>query len=791
MNKFYFCQIKRGVKCLAFACAAVLLLTASVPSGAAPTSEAVLEWLTPSNGFGNAAVAYAAEAPAFATKYTSLYENDSHEGVYTYTVKHLKKGYKVKWSLSGPAASYLTLKKTSTTASGAKSSNKVTVDTLGLKSAKNKKATLTARVYDKKGKLVRKIADNFTIKVNSSYLQIKTGKISDSLKSLSVNKSYDFDCSISPANATSQLYWKVKNASGADCPGQISPEGIWTPTAEGAYSICAYTKNSANGRVITKTILPVTVGSTLKTALQTASDAITVTFNGDMKDKISLNDFSLTYLGDSISGSLINGGTTGSDSGFVIPLKELSLSEDGKTATLKISKNLTHDSIYRLGYKGKAVTTFTASAGKPASGIILTTESPVGLYRDIKYALYDENGIDVTSIYNYSVTFNGVVPSGHISSTGSLFMDIVGEYASVTMTCQTGSDSFTASANILCSVEDSSEIRTTITSTTNNPVYEAGSSVSENSFYLGDTAYFHFEILDEKGQILPYSSLTYIPQDSSIFTIAQDGKLTGKKAGTTLLSIHCMVNNKPMNYRANVTVLPRRTPSQLTLSETNITMSNAEETAYKTVLSVTAYDQYLNVLNQNSAIATIREENNQAVLASYDPDTGTVTISAQGAKPGSYTYTLSLLLNGSRITTSFVVTVLDVPEKGIETWQPEADTVLIDTSAVTKDSSPLTLQLHLAHYIDGVFAGYAPIQSASVKTSDGWYSDNLTTKPSQKARKIYPQDNQIVLTAAYWSASDNAVVKANPGVYTVNIKYYRDNADGSTTLETAQIVFIV
>lgn len=783
MDKFHFYNIKKKWKGLVLGSAAVFLF-----SGLLPASGFSGGWGSFTDGFDELLAApkvQAAEAPAFSVKQTSLYENDSHEGTYLYTVKNLKKGYKVEWSLSGPGAPYLSLKRPVSVSSGSKVLNKVFVDTLGSKEARNKKATLTAHVYDKKGKLVRKVVDNFTIKVNSTYVQIKTGKIKDNLKSLSVNKSYDFDSAVSPANTTSKLYWKVKDDSGRDCPGAITSDGIWTPTAEGDYSIYAYTKNSASGRVITKTILPVTVGTSIRAVRQTAADAITITFTGDMKNRVTLNDFSLTYVnsGNSYGGSTADGTT--------VSLKELSLSEDGKTITLKTARNLTHEAVYKLGYKGKLADTFTASAGKPASGVILTTESPVNLYRDIKYALYDANGVDVTSIYNYSVTFSGVVPSGYISSNGSLFMDVVGEYASVTMTCKSGEEVFTASANILCTVEGSSEIRTTITSATTNPVYATGSVVTENSFYLGDTAYFSFEVVDEKGTVLPHSSLSYVSQNSSILTISNDGKLTGKKPGTALIYIYCNVNNKHMTYRTNVTVLPRRTASQLMLSDTSITMSNAQEESYKTELTVAAYDQYQNKLNQSAAVATIREENNKAVLASYDADTGKITISAQGAAPGVYTYHFSLLLGGTRISTTFTVTVQAVPETGIETWQPETSTILADTETVTAVSGPLNLKLRLAHYINGVFAGYAPIQSATVKTSDGWHSDDLTTDASEKARKIYPQGNEIVLTAAYWSAFEKTAVKANPGVYTVTLKYYEVGVDGDSTLETAQMVFVV
>ena len=46
---------------------------------------------------------------AFSKSYTALYENDTNKGVYTYTVKNLIKGQKVKWSISGTGKSYAKL----------------------------------------------------------------------------------------------------------------------------------------------------------------------------------------------------------------------------------------------------------------------------------------------------------------------------------------------------------------------------------------------------------------------------------------------------------------------------------------------------------------------------------------------------------------------------------------------------------------------------------------------------------------------------------------------------------
>ncbi|MFW5668808.1 MAG: hypothetical protein ACOCM4_06125 [Acetivibrio ethanolgignens] len=729
--------------------------------------------------------AAAAEAPAFVTKRSSLYENGSGDGTYLYTIKNLKKGYTVKWSKSGAGASYVSFKKKSTPVTGRRISNQVTVDTLGSMTAKNKKVTLTAKVYDKNNKLVKKLSDSVTLKVSSTSLRIKTTKITDSLTSLSTGKSYDFDAAISPSNATSQLYWSVTDQSGSDCSWQITSEGIWTPTTNGSFTICAYTKNGASSQILSTAKITATVGSTFLSARQTARDTIAVSFSGNMKSELVLSDFSLSYLGIADSTSSL------SSTGSLVSLKELSLSEDGKTAYIKAYNSLTNKGVYQLSYKGSPVSTITASSGQPVSGVILTTQVPANTYKNIDFILYDQNGVDVTSAYKHMVSFDGVVPNGYLTSSGSLQMNTLGEYASVIMTCHTSEETFTVNANIMCVAEGSSGIRTMITSTTENPVFDRSGTVSETSFYLGDTAYFHFELYDENKASVDFKNPYYSSLDTSILTITSDGKLTGKKAGTATLSVSCTVNNKQVYYKVIVTVLPRRSPAQLVLSKSNVTLSNVSEEDYGASMQVTAYDQYHNAVNLASAIAELKEKDGKAILARYDSSTGEIKLQAQGAQPGTYTYTLKLLVGGSQLTASFQVTVQAVPANGIETYLPETNTIALDTSTLTAGSEPLCFKLRLARYVNGIFAGYATLQSASVQSDAGWHSDDLTAKASSKARKIYPEDNQIILTAGYWDSSTAAAKTAAAGTYTVTLQYYEIGDNKSSELQRTQLVVVV
>ena len=121
---------KKWKKMTAFLCAVMLVITMlPLPTGAV-------------------------SKPAFTKSITSLYENTSAKGVYTYTLKNVSKGQTVKWSVSGTGKSYVKLQKTSTKVTKTTVSNKLTVRSKGKSAAKNKTVQITAKVYAKSGKLL-------------------------------------------------------------------------------------------------------------------------------------------------------------------------------------------------------------------------------------------------------------------------------------------------------------------------------------------------------------------------------------------------------------------------------------------------------------------------------------------------------------------------------------------------------------------------------------------------------------------------------------------------------------
>ena len=228
---------------------------------------------------------------AFVKSYTALYENDTNKGVYTYTVKNLIKGQKVKWSISGTGKSYAKLSKSTTSVSGKTSSNKLTIRTKKKVAAKNKTVIVTAKVYNKNGKL------QTTLKSKTGKIKVKPTKIevlaSDwDGKTFLVNQTYQMRSKITPANATSTNTWSVADASG-NSVDYITKTGAFTPKKDGTYVITVTSK--IGSKTITSNSMTVQVQNTMIEAKQTAADALVAVYSSNAKNTLDTKKFRLKY----------------------------------------------------------------------------------------------------------------------------------------------------------------------------------------------------------------------------------------------------------------------------------------------------------------------------------------------------------------------------------------------------------------------------------------------------------------------------------------------------------------
>ena len=214
-----------------------------------------------------------AAVPKFKKTNSVLYENGAGNGKYTYTLQNLTKGQIVKWSVSGEGKAYASVKKASKTAAKSTMANIITVNTNGKTAAKDKKITLTAKVYSKTGKLQYTVSTSAKIGVKPTKLTIKAPKEADGL--LTVGASYAFSYKLTPVNATSTNKWSVTGEDGKDYSSYMSSAGVFKPLKAGTYTI------KASAMIGTKALqtasIVVEVADYIVSATQTAATKIEVT----------------------------------------------------------------------------------------------------------------------------------------------------------------------------------------------------------------------------------------------------------------------------------------------------------------------------------------------------------------------------------------------------------------------------------------------------------------------------------------------------------------------------------
>ena len=349
---------------------------------------------------------------AFSKNYTTLYENDVNKGVYTYTVKNLIKGQKVKWSISGTGKRYAKLSKKTTNVSGTTSSNKLTIRTKKKIAAKNKTVIVTAKIYNKNGKLQNTlVAKKAKIKVLPTKIQI-AGKAASQPEYL-IGKTYQFQFKITPANATSTNVWSATDETGAKIP-QMTSSGAFTPAKEGTYTICVQAKNGS--KVVKTAKKTIKVGMTMIDAKQTAVKKVVAEYSSSAKNLVTKDSFQVTNV-----------------AGARSEVKSIEFSADGKEVTLNLYANLKDEQEYTVT-DGKMSYNFTAHIGQPVSLKILTTEVTAERETPIVYALYDSYGIDVLDAYPGTVEYDCKITNGYLTDQNKIFMKTIGDTGIINLT---------------------------------------------------------------------------------------------------------------------------------------------------------------------------------------------------------------------------------------------------------------------------------------------------------------------------------------------------------------------
>lgn len=721
---------------------------------------------------------HAAAAPKFTKKYTSLYENDSNKGVYTYTIQKLTKGQTVKWSVSGTGKSYVTLGKKSTKVSKTSVTNQLTVKTKGAAAAKNKTVKLTAKVYSKAGKLLHTLTTPVAkIKVRPTKIQIENNAATDN--KLFIGKTYQFQYKITPANATSKNEWIAMDEAGNILPS-MTTNGKFTPEEEGNYTIVVQAK--IGSKIIKAASRIVTVSNTMLDVKQTAANKIVATYSSSAKELVKQSDFTIK---NSIGASIV--------------IKSMDFSKDGTGVTLTTQSLLKDASEYSVT-DGFMTYRFTAHIGKPAELEILTKEITVNKETAVSYALYDKDGIDVRAACTNEAVINDdyKITNGYLTKDNKIYMQKVGDTGTITMTYTDEENGIvlTASATVTCvAASTSNNTNFTLTASEKTPDYTASDYKDNRKVAAGRNYYAHFCARDEDGSEIKYESIQFESSDPDTLLVNNQtngiAKVTAVKNGTVTILVTAVYAKQEYTYSYEVSVVEASYLQGIRFDKNQIEMSNSGAYGYQETIQVQGLDQYGNEFPlsgetwQFTDNSTYKNNN----LVSYDAAGHQIIIRAAYVAAGVYSYTLTLTMGTRKASGDFVVVVKEAPANGAVSYQVLLDKPVLDLAITEgmKESeliSEKSATIRVAEYRGGVFYNFVAINSATV-TKDGlFYGNDLTKDGSSSSAATVTAGNQVVLTGL--SLGSDGCTKAATGTYIIELKYYRtDYASSGLSTVTA------
>lgn len=235
--------------------------------------------------------AKAAADPAFQTTYSTFYENRANQGIYDIQVNNVQKGYILKWHITGKGKKYASFDTKKIIAKGTTVTNKLTIDSNGeMAFATGERIRITVNVYTSKWKLVDKIT--FAGKLQSKAKSVNIDTAGIDLKKLKSGETYKFRAVMTPANATSKVYWQVKDAQGKTVLHRLRRTALGHRCSQVNIRL-RLRRNSAKGAALCTKQIQATVGTFIEKIEQTASNAFRLTFATAPTAKFKETDFTV------------------------------------------------------------------------------------------------------------------------------------------------------------------------------------------------------------------------------------------------------------------------------------------------------------------------------------------------------------------------------------------------------------------------------------------------------------------------------------------------------------------
>jgi len=587
------------------------------------------------------------------------------------------------------------------------------------KSSNTKIATITATT----GVVTAKAPGSVTITATAT--NKKTGKVLNTfkktltvnLRSTAVEAGDDFTlatgetkklaATLTPSNSTDVINYVSSNKAVATV-GLTG--GVVTGKEAGEATITVYakaTKSTSNKSTKNKVdTVKVTVPVGVTEAKQVAENAITLTFNANVKDKVKASDLVLKNA----------------KTNAVQAIKEIKFSDDGKTVTATTYLSLTDKAEYSLTYAEKEFK-ITASVGAVATAVINTTQVPFNVETELSYDFFDANGIKLTTVDKNRVTVDVQTTGGYttdVNGVKKLNLTAKGNTATVTVTYHTwtykDSAEVTVSAKGTVVAVDPSEI--TIGAYEKYTIVASGAAVDWNKDAVttislsdkGSKVYLH--VKNSENKYVAESDIKYTPADANVLSVNTDGTLYPVKEGST----YVIATTGKVSFTLPITVVKERTASSVALDKSNATVSNTTYVTDAAQVKVIVKDQFGN--DYTPSVVTAVSEDAKAPLASPYKD-GYITFSGKGEANGSYYYTVTA--DGKK--TGFTLKVDEFGGAGVATDKLVTKLVVSSSYVDTKITSNTSLdsknvEVKLARYNNGVLYDYAPA-TVEVATNGG------------------------------------------------------------------------
>lgn len=432
-----------------------------------------------------------------------------------------------------------------------------------------------------------------------------------------------------------------------------------------------------------------TSGTSSSTGTTDAGTAATTVTAGIAKiEQPAVNKIKITF-GDSKTGLAVENFAIVNSNNENLFISGVETATDGKSCVV------TADTPFVAGVKYKVTENKTNTAleftartyGVVTDAEILTSTVPVGRSVTLSYVLYDAAKMDVTASVDLSakvsVSADGASYFNGDSTNPVIKMDSVGDEATVSVTydAQDGTNTyFTKTKKIKC--VDASEI----SSTGYFYKLKAGDSTSDAvntatgcaKFYLGlkdsainlsanggsGTVYFYSPYKDEGAGAVDFDSYDVKASNESVayagISGAGNGKFAsieveGRNAGSTQMTVTAEKNGKKYTYTIPIKVVDDLKASNLEVTLSRSSMSNAFDDDYYGTVTVKAYSSSGELLG--SDIDYVEVDSNLAdnkEPITFDDNTG--IYKAAGASAG--THTIKITAYG--LTKSVNVSVQDV-----------------------------------------------------------------------------------------------------------------------------------